>query len=344
MKKTHKYKLRCILLIFNCLCSVLFFINSIKIENSENLDKEIDTCDQFFNNLRLLGTSYDDNYINSLENKQQILISDFIEVNVEKYEIAFYFILSTGSSFLLEVLVLFKNESFKEKSKRSHPLEIEGVRLTEEEMKVFKLIQEYLNDNRVFKKEKVALYIQSRYKANGNLNQNGINLVIDSLINKSLLLENSKLTRMTVLLNTNRKIIYNLIIENPGIYMYKLSKKLKLSPFVTKWHLSMLKKFKLIRESHLNHHISYFKFSMHKENDLLFNIISKDKCKKILCFLNKNKMGYTKNQIAKALHMHYNTITKYLDEIDKFNLLIREKVNNIEYITLNNYYFQKLIY
>ena len=85
--------------------------------------------------------------------------------------------------------------------------------LTEEEMRIFGLVQEYLNDNRVFNKENVALYIKSRYKVNGNLNHNGIKIVIDSLKKKNLILEGSKLTRKTVLLNANRKIIYNKIIS-----------------------------------------------------------------------------------------------------------------------------------
>ena len=342
MKKIHKNKLRFTLLTIICLFSILFYINSIKIENSENIDKNFDANDHFFENLYLLGTSYDEDFINSLENNQKIEISNFIEATSEEYEEIFYFICSTGSYFSLKVLVFFKNKSIRETSKKCHPLEIEGVKLTEEEMRIFGLIQEYLNNNRVFNKEKAALYIKSRYKVNGNLNLNGIKIVIDSLIKKKIILESSKLTRRTVLLNSNRKKLFDLINENPGIYKYKLASKLNVCPYVIKWHLSMLIKFQLVREQKLNNQIGYFEFSSSSETDDLFSTISREKCKRIINFLKKNKKSCTKYQICKELLMHYNTTTKYLNKLDKFNLLIRTKTKNIEYLTLDVHSLKKL--
>ena len=48
MKKIHKIKLRFTLLTFICLFSVLFYINSIKIENSENINKDFDANDHIY--------------------------------------------------------------------------------------------------------------------------------------------------------------------------------------------------------------------------------------------------------------------------------------------------------
>ncbi|NVM36170.1 MAG: hypothetical protein HWN81_11290 [Candidatus Lokiarchaeota archaeon] len=341
MKKIHKIKLKFTLLTTICLFSVLFYINSIRIENPENIDKDFNANDHFFNNLYQLGTSYDDYYINSLENNQKIEISNFIEFYIEEYEEIFYFIYSTGFSFLLDLLIFFKNKSIKETSKPYLPLEFEGVKLTEEEARIFELIQEYLNDNRVFNKEKAAMYIKSRNRVNGTLNYNGIKFVIDSLIKKNILLESSKLTRRTVLLNSNRKKLFDLIKQNPGIYKYKLANKLNVCPFVIKWHLSMLIKFQLIREQKLNNQIGYFEFSSSPETDDLFHTISREKCKMIINYLKKNKKVSTKYQICKDLHMHHNTLTKYLIKLDKFNLLIRKKNENKDYLFLNIENYEK---
>lgn len=343
MKKNLRQKLIIIFLINLCLTSFIYYIYSIRIRDLTKNEINHVADDYIFSDLYFFGTSSEEIWIDSFENSTQIIITNFCEEILKEHEEIFFLFLINSSFLSFEFAIIFKNISINTESREIAQLEIEGVPVTEEEMKIFNLVQEFLNQNRVFTKERVASYIRSRFRVNGNLNYNGIKTVIDSLIKKNLILEGSKLTRKTVLLNTNREIIYNMIIKNPGIYMNKLSKRLKLSPFVIKWHLSMLLKFNLIRKHHLNNNNSYFNSSLDNDNDLFFTIISRDKCIKIIGFLNKNEMGYTKNQIAKALNMHYNTITKYLNEIDKFNLLIKKKVNNIEYITLNNYNFKKLL-
>ena len=222
-------------------------------------------------------------------------------------------------------------------------LEIEGVKLTEDEIKVFDFIQEFLDNNRVFNKEKVTSYIKSRYhKSNGKLNCNGIEVVIKSLLKKKIIVEGSKLTRKTILQNSNRKEIYNAIKENPGIYPNKLVKKLHLSSYLVNWHLNMLLKFNLIRSQMINDHIIYFDFNSSKNNDNIFHIISNDNCRRIIEFIKRHDNGCTKYQIFKALQMHYTTITKYLNEIDKLNLLTRGKNKNRHIFSLNYDNFKEL--
>jgi len=253
-------------------------------------------------------------------------------------------VFSIGASLSFIIPTLYSNISRRDKSKDQSCLEIEGIEINGEEISVFTLILEFLNQNRVFSKEKAAEYIKSRYnKANGNLNQNGIKLVINSLIEKNIIVEGSKLTRNEILQNSNRKQIYDFIIKNPGIYRNKLARKLDLSTYLIKWHVSMLIKFNLIRELKLSNNIAYFDSSKRQENDLILHTISKDKCVRIINFLKINTEGKSKNQISKALNMHFNTTSKYLNKMDKFNLLERKKFNNTEYISLINKNFEQLI-
>ncbi|MFX1322757.1 MAG: hypothetical protein ACFFAQ_14060 [Promethearchaeota archaeon] len=222
-------------------------------------------------------------------------------------------------------------------------LKIEGVKLTKDEMNIFDLIQEFLDNNRVFNRENVSSYIKSRYyKSNGNLNCNGIEVVINSLLKKSIIVEGSKLTRKTILRNSNRKEICNVIKENPGIYPNKLVKKLHLSSYLVNWHLNILLKFNLIRSQKINGHYIYFDFNSNKIDDNLYHTISNDNCRKIIEFLKRHNNGCTKYQIFKALQMHYNTITKYLNEIDKLNILIRGKNKNKYTFSLNHDNFKEL--
>ncbi|MFX1365398.1 MAG: hypothetical protein ACFFCE_11715 [Promethearchaeota archaeon] len=317
------------------LFSTIIYFLFARIKNTEIKDEDYLANDYKLNNLFLIGTSSEEFYSVSFDKPQTDFIGNLIERLLQKQEILFIVFCFNATYGLFEFLSIFKKLSKNRNSTDNITLEIEGIEVTKEEMKVFNLVQEFVNQNKVFTKEKVISYINSRFKINGNLNNNGINTTIDLLLKKNLILEGSKLTRKTVLSNTNRELVYSYIKKNPGIYANKLSKKLKLSPFVIKWHLSILLKFDLIRKQKINKNVSYFESSLSKENDKLFQIISKEKGLSIIRFLRKNKQGYNKSQIAKSLHMHYNTVTKYLNEIDKLNLLIKKRVNNTEYLYLN---------
>jgi len=341
MKKRSSVNLIILLLIILSFISILNYIKSLEIENIENEKADYNTDDFLFESIYSLNTDY--KLIWTLSVKD-IPKNDF---NCHFKELSgnyknFIFTIISGTIFSLKLFELFTNFSTQEAPKEGIPREIEGVKLTEVERKIFEVIQEFINSNRIFNKEKAALYIKSRHKVNGNLNYNGIKVVIDSLIKKNIIVEGSKLTRKSVLLNSNRNQIFNLIKQNPGVYKNILSKKLKITPYVVNWHLTILKKFHLIREHTFRNQISYFLFSLSSKNDVIFHTISKDKCMRIIEFLKKNEKGCSKYQIVKVLRMHYNTITNYLNKLEKFNLLIRKKDLNKDYLFLNDANFKKL--
>lgn len=342
MKNRSRDKFILLLLVIVSFISILNYIKLNEIENFGNRKVDYSADNFFFESTCFLDTSYEllcTDFIKNVPNKDINCHFEEISRNYEDFVCIFI----TSTLFSVELFGLLKNFSIQEAPRECIPQEIEGVKLTEVERKIFEVIQEFLNYNRVFNKEKVAMYIKSRYKVNGNLNYNGIRVVIDSLIKKNIILEGSKLTRESVLLNSNRNQIFNLIKEHPGIYKNNMTKRLNLSPYVINWHLSMLIKFHLIRGLNFDSHIGYFEFSMSSQNDKILHTISKDKCMNIIEFLILNNKGCTKYRIAKVLHMHYNTITKYLNKLEEFNLLIRKKDGNKECLFLNVINFKKLI-
>ncbi|MFX1573722.1 MAG: hypothetical protein ACFFB0_13310 [Promethearchaeota archaeon] len=345
MKEKLKSQLISILLISGLFFSVLYFISYLKIVKLKNRDEKL--ChfqNYYYVDIYDVNMPFESLYKRSLE---EILLN---EINflygslIERFENVYNIIFAFGTSTFFIFLEFNNNFILSKKSEGCLLYEIEGVLLTEEEIKVFRLIEEQLKQNRIFNIEKAITYIQSRYnKIKGNLNYNGIMEVINSLIKKKIIVEGSKLTRKTVLLNSNRNDIYNLIKLNPGIYVNRLAKTLKISCFVIKWHIHMLLKFNLIRQRNLNGHISYYDNLLTPTNDIIFHIISKEKCVRIIELLKSNNNGVTKYQISKQLRMHYNTIVKYLDNLDAFNLLIRKENNNREYFFLNTMNFENLI-
>jgi len=53
---------------------------------------------------------------------------------------------------------------------------------------------------------------------------------------------------------------------------------------------------------------------------------SKEESKKILEYLKENDYGITKTHLSINLGMHHNTITKYLNKFEEFNIIFKKKV------------------
>ncbi len=339
MKKNRKADLIISILILYSVFSVLFYINSNRLEITENENNQHCIIDYIVEDILVFDSLDDGISIHSKENLQKSKISIFIEYFLKKSKEIIYLI-SINCLYSSGFLLLIKFVATSKEHKKATQLEIDGVHVTEDEVKVFNLIEEFLNENRIFNKDKVLFHIKSR--ANNNLNTDGINRVIDSLLKKNLIMEGSKLTRRIILLNSNREQIFKIIKQYPGIYKNKIAKVLNLCPYVINWHLSKLQAFNLIRERNITGQICYFDYLSSNENDYLYMTINKEKCRRIIEFLVENKNGCTKNQISRELNMHYNTVNRYINEIDDFNLLNRTKLNHREYLTLNEQKFQQI--
>lgn len=213
----------------------------------------------------------------------------------------------------------------------------------ENEKLVLDVIQDYLDKNRYFNSEKIIPFISSRFaKTDININDDGIKAILKSLVKKNLIVERSKLTKDDVLINSNRKEIYDFIKSNPGIYFNKIVNNLSLSIPVVEWHLDILLKFNFIRKEKFDNFDAYFEITMEEKNSLLIHLISRDKCKKIIEFFKNNNEGYTKNQVYTELGMHPNTIKKYMDQLYEFDLLYKKVSRNKNLYFLNEDYYFKL--
>ncbi len=339
MKKNQKADLLISILILYSVLSVIFFINSNRIQTPEDGINQYYFSENNIDNFFIIDNSDNIFSTDSIKDLQKSKISEFFENLLKRNKEIIHFI-SISCLYSSTILLVIKYVSTNKEQKKDIQLETDGVDLTEDEVKIFDLIEEFLNKNRVFEKEKVLFYIKSR--ADNNLNINGINLIIDSLLTKNLIIEGSKLTRRTMLLNINRAKIFEIVKQYPGIYKNKIAKMMNLSQYVVKWHLSKLIAFNFIRERDIKGQICYFDSIIGEENDKLFNIINKEKCKRIIEFLIEHKNGCTKNQISKKLNMHYNTIVKYIKIIDSYNLLNRINLNSREYLTIDKQEYQQI--
>lgn len=215
----------------------------------------------------------------------------------------------------------------------------------EHEEAVLFIVQEYLNKNRYFTLEDVVPFIHVRLKKfSEGINYAGIKEILKSLIKKNLIFERSKFVRDEILENDNRKKIYDFICQNPGVYFNNIATKLHLSNYILAWHIKTLKNFNYIRIKQVENHEVYFNAALKDEdNDAMLSFIFKSKSKKIIEYLMINQEGASKTQLAKELNMHSTTISKYVDELDKFGVLLKKKLPNMTLYFLNERYYYEIV-
>ena len=210
----------------------------------------------------------------------------------------------------------------------------EGERL------VLNIIQEYLGKNRFFELEKIIPIIVSRFgKKKININTTGIIAILESFLKNHIIVERSKLLRENILQNSTRKKIDDFIKNNSGVYFNLLVKKLNITPPVVEWHLNILLKFNLIKKKKIDNHKVYYNANFNPRDIKELYFLSKDKSRQIIDYFKKNnKHKITKSYLSNTLKIHYNIISKYIDNLEKIGVLKKEKMTNKSIYRLNEGY------
>lgn len=210
------------------------------------------------------------------------------------------------------------------------------IELVEEEKVILNIVHEYLDKNRQFTFEEILPFINSRIRLSSiNISNEGVRKILISLTNKKLVVEGSKLAKSEVLNNKKRKKIYQHINENPGTYFNRIIHELNYSNHIVVWHLNMLLKFDFITKEILENHDIYFNASTEFDNIKMKYFTTKEKSQKIINFMKKENLGITKTNLSHKLKMHMNTIAKYLNLLEKYDVIAKKKIDNKNLYFLN---------
>jgi len=143
------------------------------------------------------------------------------------------------------------------------------------------------------------------------------------------------LVKSDILNNEKRKRIYEYIVNNPGTYFNRIVTELNYSNHVVVWHLNMLVKFNFVHKEVLEKHEIYFD-AMKEFDDIISNyFVSKEKSRDIINFLKSDDIGVTKTNLSHELSMHMDTLAKYLNLLEKYDVIVKKKIDN------RNLYFLK---
>lgn len=147
-------------------------------------------------------------------------------------------------------------------------------------------------------------------------------------------MEGSRLIHSDILKNPKRRIIYEYICANPGVYHYLIMKTLNMPNHITIWHLDALSKFGFIKSHEIDRHLIYYDQTKSADQAVLNYLKRNEKSQKIMEYIQSHS-GCSKFQIVNDLKMHPNTVRKYIDELMKTGMIIRKNTNKL-HINISN--------
>lgn len=201
--------------------------------------------------------------------------------------------------------------------------------------------------------------LYNRVKRELRIPRQGLNKIIQMLLNRKILVDGSKFTKETVLKNRVRGYIYWLTKTNIGAHFSFLKKKVsqqkehEIGVGHLIWHLEKLIKFNLIKKVKVKNCTLFLPIEISDEEGILYFILRDELNRQIVEFLLEhemvNKGDIYKELNAKRENVHYRIrklneygIISHIKENEKFISINSKKKNLIE-VVLNNIFFNKQI-
>ncbi|MFX0102976.1 MAG: hypothetical protein ACFFCS_25640, partial [Candidatus Hodarchaeota archaeon] len=147
-------------------------------------------------------------------------------------------------------------------------ISLEGI-----EEQIFNLAKELMKHHYILKVSDLIKISTQRIKNESN---STILVSINNLIAKKVIFEGKAIHKGSILENTTRNAIYNMIVAEPGIYAYKIRSNLKKDARSVSLHLSLLKQFGLIRSKDYGNNRVYYASELKNEDfDYLYYYLHK---------------------------------------------------------------------
>ncbi len=211
------------------------------------------------------------------------------------------------------------------------------------EQVVLNLAREYLARKVFFSIEEIVVFINNRVRTKANLNKAKIEMIIKSLIKKNIILPGTKLVKDSIVENTTRKEILNLIAKSPGININEIMREQKIGSNQALWHLSCLEKFQFIRSKKIENRTIFFQYDSDQALDDFFYYLKLEIVQFIIDFIQRNNCPLKLMDIADGLNKNHNTVKKYLDALCNLELLQVQKENTRNTYTLNQDLYKKVM-
>jgi predicted transcriptional regulator len=159
-----------------------------------------------------------------------------------------------------------------------------------------------------------------------------VNRAIYSLLERKIIVPGSALNAQQILENETRALIYDTIINKPGIHIRELCAQLNKSSGVVRAHLEVLEAFDFIRRKNYAPPKLSLLFAKDFPDtfDDYFLIMKNENDQQIIRLLISKE--YTLTELSSKLNLHHSTIQYHLEKLETLNLIIRlSEENTIKY-------------
>jgi predicted transcriptional regulator len=184
----------------------------------------------------------------------------------------------------------------------------------------------------------IVLNIETLYnvaKKELKIPRKGLLFIIHYLIDKKVLIEGSKFSKDTVLLNRFRKKIYKFILSNPGVHFSYLRKKSisgkKISSGKLIWHLGMLIKFNYVKKIKVGNYSIFIPFKMEDTLGKLYFLMRDPINYKILKLIFRRKL-LVKSEVYKEINEKREIVYYRINNLIDYEILITNPESEKELI------------
>jgi len=134
-----------------------------------------------------------------------------------------------------------------------------------------------------------------------------------------------KRKEQTLILHPQRKEIYKILCETPGLYFFELSNILSLPQGTIDWHLRQLEKANLIKSIKFGGKRVYYPRNLRTEEvEMAFTAIKHPTAKKIFSCIANNEGTY-QSDIARELNLHHDTVRHHVERMIEAGLISKYK-------------------
>ncbi|NHI94352.1 MAG: hypothetical protein EAX96_17805 [Candidatus Lokiarchaeota archaeon] len=196
--------------------------------------------------------------------------------------------------------------------------------------KIFIIAEDIINEKNGLEIEP----LQNELKKKLNLPERTIYDVIQLLLNKRVLVEGSKLTRESVLINPYRKKIYHYLIDNVCAYFTEIKNFIFCNQSSNKgsaghliWHLEMLLKFNLIKKIRFETYTIFMPIEVDEEVAVNLFLLKNDLNKNIITLLIKHEK-IKKSEVHRHLNENREKIYYHLNKLMEYNIINSNQADN----------------
>ena len=201
---------------------------------------------------------------------------------------------------------------------------------------VLEIAKELIEQNKTLNTE--LLYNTAKKKL--GIPRRGLLTIIQTLLNRKILVEGSKYTKTTVLDNRFRRMLYEFIKSNLGTHFSHIkthldfSKERKdVSPGRLIWHLEMLLKFNLIKKVKIKNYTLFLPTEVSEDEGIVHFILRDEINFKIITKLLKKDFVKVAD-IYKVIEEKRELVYYRVKNLIEFEILIFEEANN-KYVAIN---------